>query len=71
MIKVRLESEPHPINSSLVEIELEEEERSGMSIPFPAHLKPEVKFTFDQNSKMLPECLQAEKGLSFLFYKTE
>jgi len=68
VLKIRLETDPHPINKSLVEIELEDQPRAGMKIPFPEHLIKDLKFIFAQNQAKLPPTLNDENN-TFLHYK--
>merc|ERR1711990_583839 len=69
VLKIRLETDPHPINKSLVEIELEDSPRAGMKIPFPEHLVKDLKFLFAQNRKLLPPSLRSDEKNTFLHYK--
>ena len=69
VLKIRLETDPHPINKSLVEIELEDTPRNGMKIPFPEHLVKDLKFIFAQNRNLLPPSLRSDEKNTFLHYK--
>jgi len=66
-VKLRLERNAHPINESLVEIELEESSRAGMDIPFPRQFEKELTFLFRENAAKLPS--GQKSSLSFLRYK--
>jgi len=66
-VKIRLERSAHPVNESLVAIELEEEPREGMTIPFPTQFKAELDCLFRDNRAQL-EILGPD--ISFLRYKS-
>merc|ERR1712130_187928 len=63
VVKLRRHEEPHPVNESLVEVELETEPRQGMSIPFPETHLDELRQILESNRKLLPQSLQSDGHL--------
>ena len=66
MVKVEIHSESHPINKSLVEVELETEERQGVQINFPPKRVSELREALQSNKELLPDKIRDDRFISFL-----
>lgn len=70
-MKVEIHSESHPVNKSLVEVELETEERQGTQINFPPKRVSELMEVLQANKELLPESIRDDRFISFLRYNVE
>lgn len=70
-MKVEIHSESHPVNKSLVEVELETEERQGTQINFPPKRVSELMEVLQANKELLPESIRDDRFISFLRFNVE
>ena len=71
MVKVEIHSESHPVNKTLVEVELETEERQGVQITFPPKRVSELMDTLQANKLLLPENIREDRFVSFLRFSVD
>ena len=71
MVKVEIHSESHPVNKTLVEVELETEERQGVQINFPPKRVSELMDTLQANKLLLPENIREDRFVSFLRFSVD
>ena len=71
MVKVEIHSESHPVNKTLVEVELETEERQGVQINFPPKRVSELMDTLQANKQLLPENIREDRFVSFLRFSVD
>ena len=71
MVKVEIHSESHPVNKTLVEVELETEERQGVQINFPPKRVSELMDTLQANKELLPENIRGDRFVSFLRFSDD
>jgi hypothetical protein len=70
-VKVEIHNESHPVNKSLVEVELETEERQGTQINFPLKRASELMEVLQANKELLPESIRDDRFISFLRFNVE
>lgn len=70
-MKVEIHGESHPVNKSLVEVELETEERQGTQINFPQKRASELMEVLQANKELLPESIRDDRFISFLRFNVE
>jgi len=71
VVKVEIHSESHPVNKSLVEVELETEERQGVQINFPPKRASELMEVLQANKELLPDSIRDDRFISFLRFNVE